>query len=75
MATPPLIFTCVPGMVQNERGESPRGRYKRSRRLGEGQEPAPDLIRGTGTGYEVWYIRDEPARDGEVLHPRRGCAL
>ena len=28
---------CVPGMAQSERGESPRARYKRSRRLGEGQ--------------------------------------
>ena len=25
--------------------------------------------RRTGTGYEVWYIRDEWARDHEVLHP------
>ena len=28
--------------------------------------------RRTGTGYEVWYARDELARDSEVLHPRRG---
>ena len=37
--------------------------------------------RRTGTGSEVWYIRDEPveslkverwARDHEVLHPQRG---
>src|SRR4030042_7133941 len=28
---------CVPGMIQSERGESRRARYKRSRRLGEGQ--------------------------------------
>ena len=26
--------------------------------------------RRTGTGYEVWYIRDEWARDHEVLHPQ-----
>jgi len=38
--------------------------------------------RRTGTGYEVWYTRDERARDSEVLHPQRGvldtsgvCAL
>ena len=31
--------------------------------------------RRTGTGYEVWYTRDERARDREVLHPRLGCAL
>jgi hypothetical protein len=24
--------------------------------------------RRTGTGYEVWYTRDELARDSEVLH-------
>ncbi len=28
--------------------------------------------RRTGTGYEVWYIRDEWARDHEVLHPIEG---
>ena len=28
--------------------------------------------RRTGTGYEVWPIRDERARDREVLHPHRG---
>ena len=27
--------------------------------------------RGTRTGYEVWYRRDERARDREVLHPQR----
>src|SRR5262245_4791800 len=31
--------------------------------------------RRTGTGYEVWYTRDEWARDHKVLHPRVGCAL
>ena len=28
--------------------------------------------RRTGTGYEVWYTRDERARDCEVLHPQWG---
>ena len=28
--------------------------------------------RRTGTGYEVWYTRDERARDREVLHPHGG---
>jgi hypothetical protein len=27
--------------------------------------------RGTRTRYEVWYSRDERARDREVLHPQR----
>jgi len=31
--------------------------------------------RRTGTGSEVWYTRDERARDREVLHPQAGCAL
>lgn len=31
--------------------------------------------RRTGTPSEVWYIRDELARDNEVLHLRLGCAL
>jgi hypothetical protein len=28
--------------------------------------------RGTRTGYEVWYARDEWARNHKVLHPQRG---
>ncbi len=31
--------------------------------------------RGTRTGYEVWYSRDERARNCEVLHPHMDCAL
>ena len=31
-----------------------------------------DAGRRTGTGSEVWYIRDEQARDCEVLHLQRG---
>jgi len=31
--------------------------------------------RRTGTQYEVWYTRDELARDSEVLRLRMGCAL
>jgi len=31
-----------------------------------------DAGRRTGTGYEVWYTRDERARDCEVLHLQRG---
>jgi hypothetical protein len=55
----------------------------------EGEEKGKDVVarrgleeaqsestgRRTGTGYEVWYIRDEPERDDEVLHPRIGCAI
>jgi len=28
--------------------------------------------RRIGAGYEVWYTRDELARDSEVLHPQGG---
>ena len=35
-------------------------------------KPAPDLIRGTGTGYEVWYARGELAGDCKALPPRWG---
>ena len=31
--------------------------------------------RRTGTGYEVWYTRDERARDREVLHPQGVCFI
>ena len=31
--------------------------------------------RRTGTGYEVWYTRDERARDCEVLHPQGVCLI
>jgi hypothetical protein len=31
--------------------------------------------RGTRTGYEVWYARDEWARDQQVLHPQLGRTL
>ncbi len=36
---PPQLIPkpCVPGMAQNERGESPRARFSRSRRRGEGR--------------------------------------
>lgn len=31
--------------------------------------------RQTETGYEVWYVRGERARDCETLHPQQGHAL
>jgi len=31
--------------------------------------------RRTGTGYEVWYVRGERARDREALHRQEGRAL
>ena len=40
--------------------------------MGLEEAQSKDAGRRTGTGYEVWHIRDELARDREVLHPRRG---
>ena len=37
-----------------------------------GAEPVLSLSKDTGTGFEVWYTRDELARDSEVLHPHWG---
>ena len=41
-------------------------------RRGLEEAQSKDAGRRTGTGYEVWYIRDEWARDHEVLHPQWG---
>jgi hypothetical protein len=71
-------------MAQNERGESPRARFSRSRRLGEGQGRhrevgsggSPIQKRGATNRNPaeggMWYTRDERARGSEVLHPQRG---
>ena len=44
-------------------------------RRGLKEAQSKDAGRRTGTGYEVWYDRDELARDSEVLHPQLGHAL
>ena len=41
-------------------------------RRGLEEAQSKDAGRRTGTGSEVWYIRDEWARDHEVLHLQRG---
>ena len=41
-------------------------------RWGLEEAQSEDAGRRTGTGSEVWYIRDEWARDHEVLHPQWG---
>jgi hypothetical protein len=41
-------------------------------RRGLKEAQSKDAGRRTGTGYEVWYIRDERARDREVLHLQGG---
>ena len=42
-------------------------------RRGLEEAQSKDAGRRTGTGSEVWYIRDEWARDHEVLHPQRAA--
>jgi hypothetical protein len=39
-------------------------------RWGLKEAQSEDAGRRTETGHEVWYTRDEPARDSEVLSPR-----
>ena len=41
-------------------------------RRGLKEAQSKDAGRRTGTGSEVWYTRDERARDCEVLHLQRG---
>ena len=41
-------------------------------RRGLEEAQSKDAGRRTGTGSEVWYTRDERARDCEVLHLQRG---
>jgi hypothetical protein len=55
----------TPGIRRAEGKENGKGVVVR-RGLEEAQ--SEDAGRRTGTGSEVWYIRDEWARDHEVLH-------
>jgi hypothetical protein len=41
-------------------------------RWGLEEAPSNEVGRRTGAGYEVWYTRDERARDREVLQARWG---
>ena len=61
-----------PGVRGAEGKEKGKGVAAR-RGLEEAQ--SKDAGRRTGTGYEVWYARDELARDSEVFRPRLGRAL
>jgi len=62
----------TPGISGAEGQEKGKGVVAR-RGLKEAQSESAG--RRTGTGYEVWYIRGEWARDHEALHPQMGCAL
>jgi len=43
--------------------------------VGLEEAQSKDAGRRTGTGYEVWYTRDERARDREVPHPQGVCFI
>ena len=62
----------MPGYRGAEGKEKGKGVVVR-RGLKEAQ--SEDAGRRTGTGYEVWYTRDERARDREVLHPQGVCFI
>jgi hypothetical protein len=59
----------VPGVRGAEGKEKGKGL---SREAGLEEAQSKCAGRRTGTGSEVWYARDERARDREVLHPQRG---
>jgi hypothetical protein len=59
----------MPGVSAAEGEEKGQGV---TARWGLEEAPSKDAGRRTGTGYEVWYTRDERARDREVLHARWG---
>jgi len=64
------VQVLTPGIRRAKRiGEGARGVVVR-RGLEEAQ--SKDAGRRTGTGSEVWYTRDERARDRKVLHLQGG---
>jgi hypothetical protein len=74
----PCMLSCLgvkvprPGM----RGAEGQGKRKGvTARWGLKEAWNEGAGRGTRTGYEVWYARDEWARNHKVLHPQLGRAL
>jgi hypothetical protein len=71
----PCMLSCSGVQVPCPGGRGAEGQGKRKgvlvreRLKAAGNEEAG---RGTRTGYEVWYARDEWARNHKVLHPPRG---
>lgn len=59
----------IPGVSGAEGKEKDKGVTVR---WGREEVQSEHAGRRTGTGYEVWYTRDELARDNEVLHPHGG---
>ena len=62
----------TPGFRRAEGKEKGKGVAVR-RGLKEAQSESAG--RRTGTGYEVWYVRGEWARDHEALYRQQGRAL
>jgi hypothetical protein len=63
------VKVLAPGVRAAEGEEQGKGV---TARWGLEEAQSKDAGRRTGTGYEVWYTRDERARDREVLHARWG---
>ena len=63
------VKVLVPGNRGAEGEEKGKGVIVR---WGLKEAQSKSVGRRTETGYEVWYTRDELARDSEVLHPQRG---
>jgi hypothetical protein len=59
----------VPGIRGAEGQEKGKGIIVR---WGLEEAQSKSAGRRTGTGFEVWYIRDERARGREALHPHGG---
>ena len=62
----------IPGVSGAEGKEKDKGV---TARWGLEEVQSEHAGRRTGTGYEVWYTRDELARDNEVLHPHGVCFI
>ena len=63
------VKVLAPGVRAAEGEEKGQGT---TARWGLEEAPSKDAGRRTGTGYEVWYTRDERARAREVLQARWG---
>jgi hypothetical protein len=65
----PVLVPGVRGAEGEEQGKGVTARW------GLEAAQSKEAGRRTGTGYKVWYTRDEWARAHKVLHPQGGYAL
>src|SRR6266850_1722132 len=71
----PCMLSCLGVKVPSPGVREAEGQGKRqgvTARWGLKDAWNEDAGRGTRTGYEVWYARDEWARHHKVLHPQLG---